>query len=448
MVSSAGFDAMLGGGDECGSIAAGASQATIVPLVPTPMAGYPVITPIDQGPTDHRGYEGRTGPHAGVADPVCARVLAISSATQTVLLVSLDVCVVPRSFSGRLRQRIASTFNVSYDAILVAATHNHSGPDFTGHWEPVDPSVPAFVQDQVIAAVERALGERVPAKVGFRSGSLAGPIVNRQDEQRPVDSATPVLRIDGLDGRHIAIVYGYACHPVTVGTHNRLISGEYPGEASRLIESAVPGVTALFVNGGAGDVNPRAFAAASEPNVVARSRALGSGAEGNRIRSITESKRLGALLGSHVLELVRSIDVFHDASLSFARRDVEAELKGRTELDRFLRHMPHSESATAEWRNASVLLTEVISIQVGPLTLLGMPGEPFSETALSLQSRHTHGGRHLRVVGYANDYPGYLPPPSRGGDNRYENIATPLSAKGVDDVLSAAQALAEESHVL
>jgi len=70
------------------------------------------------------------------------------------------------------------------------------------------------------------------------------------------DRSVPVLRIDNADGKLIGIVCGAASHNTTLGTQDYEISGDYAGQAQRLLEEQNPGVTALFVLGCAGDANP------------------------------------------------------------------------------------------------------------------------------------------------------------------------------------------------
>ena len=421
------------------ALRAGAAVADISPRVPAPLAGYPPINLYPGGPQDHRGYTGRTGPCEGIADPVCARALAVSDDNGVAVLIAMDVCAVPAAFSHRVRSRLSAGYGVPADSVMITASHNHSGPDYTGYWEPVDPSVTALVEDLAVAAAGEALARRRPATVGLANGWLDGLTVNRRDPARPVDPAVPVLRLDGAHGEPVAVVYGFACHPVTAGPANRLVSAEYPGAASRLVEAAFDGAVALFVNGGAGNINPRAFPYRDTPNVVQLTRGLPPEQAGS-VRSVAQARRLGTVLGGEVVRVAAQLATGPAVGgVRTSRREVAARLKDRAELDAFLNHMPHEPHAVADWRPGGELVTEVASLRIGPLALIGIPGEPFVETALSLQRDEPAGAAPaVRVAGYANDYPGYLPPPAQLAENRYESVATPLSADGVQAVIDAA----------
>ena len=52
------------------------------------------------------------------------------------------------------------------------------------------------------------------------------------------------------------LLVNYACHPSLLGPANLEYSADYPGAMRREIESAMPGTTALFIQGAAGDINP------------------------------------------------------------------------------------------------------------------------------------------------------------------------------------------------
>ena len=71
----------------------------------------------------------------------------------------------------------------------------------------------------------------------------------------PVDHTLGVIAIDGADGKPIATLVNFACHPVVLGPENLEISADYPGAMMAKVESAIGG-QAMFVQGAAGDINP------------------------------------------------------------------------------------------------------------------------------------------------------------------------------------------------
>jgi hypothetical protein len=64
-----------------------------------------------------------------------------------------------------------------------------------------------------------------------------------------------VVRLDQRDGRPLATLVNYACHPTIMGPPNRLITPDYPGAMKRVVEQAIGG-KCLFLQGSAGDQGP------------------------------------------------------------------------------------------------------------------------------------------------------------------------------------------------
>jgi hypothetical protein len=79
-----------------------------------------------------------------------------------------------------------------------------------------------------------------------------------------VDPEYVVLRVDDAQGNAKAAVVHYATHAVVLGPSNCKYSADYPGVLQARIETALPGVQAMFVQGGAGDVNPLFMARSGE----------------------------------------------------------------------------------------------------------------------------------------------------------------------------------------
>ena len=49
----------------------------------------------------------------------------------------------------------------------------------------------------------------------------------------------------------------YACHGTSLGGRNSKISGEWMGRMQEYVEKQFPGVGAIYLQGAAGDINPR-----------------------------------------------------------------------------------------------------------------------------------------------------------------------------------------------
>jgi hypothetical protein len=84
----------------------------------------------------------------------------------------------------------------------------------------------------------------------------------------PFDPEIGIIRIDRLDGKPLAVVYNFACHPM-FGDYYGHITANFPGYASKVIEDGLGnGAMALFLQGAAGDVCDVTFKAFERPRDV------------------------------------------------------------------------------------------------------------------------------------------------------------------------------------
>ncbi len=67
--------------------------------------------------------------------------------------------------------------------------------------------------------------------------------------------ASPSCGWTTVDGRPLAAVLNYACHPVSLGSTCTHITADFPGTARRLLEEQT-GATCLFLQGARGNINP------------------------------------------------------------------------------------------------------------------------------------------------------------------------------------------------
>jgi hypothetical protein len=70
------------------------------------------------------------------------------------------------------------------------------------------------------------------------------------------DDTVLVARISGEDGKCLATIVNYACHPTTLAWDNTAISPDYVGAMREVVEH-VTGAPCLFLQGASGDLGPR-----------------------------------------------------------------------------------------------------------------------------------------------------------------------------------------------
>jgi hypothetical protein len=124
------------------------------------------------------------------------------------------------------------------------------------------------METRMVAMIGEALTKIMPATLAIGEGRATFAVNRRNNREAdvsallakgeplkgPIDHAVPILRVNGADGKPIAIVFGYACHPTTLSFTKWC--GDYPGFAQIAIEKLHPGALAMFVNTCGGDQNP------------------------------------------------------------------------------------------------------------------------------------------------------------------------------------------------
>ena len=391
----------------------------------------------------------RTGRADGVKEPLLAQALVLDDGARRVALVATDLLWMPRHVALAARRRIAALTGIPPEGVLLNASHNHSAPVLL---EP--DSVRAAVRtdgldgyaaalpDRLAGAVYGAHARRQPAAVGAGIGRAPGISVNRVDPRRSVDDTVTVLRVDGTGGP-IAIVVGFACHGTCVAGQTLEWNADFPHALRTAVERAHPGAECLFFQACAGDLAPLDYWFGNEAPVPhgfpARERVgWALAAEVRRLLpTILTVGELDLGVDSRVVPLRRRRLPWSDAELDLAERRLASspeaaypdvwpdDVHTATSAQRFPQH--YQRGALGMYRDMRrrqdvPIQAEVQTLAIGETAIVGMPFELFSAPGRAL--REGSPFRNTLVLGYSNDYLGYLPP-----TEDFDRIAdTPLEA--------------------
>jgi hypothetical protein len=366
---------LLGAGslDAAGKEAtAGVARVEVTPPVSSPMGGYST----------------REGPSTGVHDPLYATVLVLKSAGMTVAIISCDL----RSFPSERIVTLARERKLA-DHILIAATHNHSGP-LTWEdksWPSPERSWFADTEDKILQALETATKQMFPARIAAGFGEIYLGHNRRQvsadskvtmlwrnegkKPTTPLDPIVGVIRVDDATGKPRALIVNYACHAVVLGPDNRLISADYPGYLARRIERELDGALCLFTQGGAGDINPYL-----DKQPVAQN-------------GFGEAEKMGDALAGAALTIARKLK---------PPANDNARLLAAAEVLSFRDRWDSQKNIRAG------LTTLLINDQIAIATL---PGEPFVDLQIALRDKSEIA--HTFLFGYTysegGEWIGYVP---------------------------------------
>ena len=380
------------------SVQAGAAAVDISPQNSQFLYGYPHV----------ERYS------TGIHDPLWSSALYLSDGWTEILFVASDIIFVGRATAQSARQRIEEATGIASGHIMLTATHTHSGPQTVPEVSnehdavvpPVDPAYVRLFEDGLVQAAIEAHRQARPAQVGLAVADASGIGTNRRDPAGPADPQMPVLMVRTADGEeNIACMVVYSMHPTVLHEDSKLVSGDFPGLTRQFLQQNILGKNCpvLYHTGPAGNQSLRHI---TQENTFA------------------EAKRLGALLGQAIAQVMPAIAYRSTVNLAVARAFVElprrqfptlaeAEAKLRRAAER-LEHLrqtgaplPEIRTAEVDWFGAEETLTlaraaqngrldqvyqaclpaEVQVMRIGPWSFVGWPGEIFVEHALAVKAR-------------------------------------------------------------
>ncbi len=104
-----------------------------------------------------------------LADPLHARAVVLADGNETLAIVVVDSCMLPRDICDAIKQRATAATGICSGRILITATHTHTAPSAMemclgcGRDEPYV----SLVTAQVAEAIEQASSRLRPAKLGW-----------------------------------------------------------------------------------------------------------------------------------------------------------------------------------------------------------------------------------------------------------------------------------------
>ena len=255
--------AMLGTGAAAGEPTwkAGLAKAKITPKRPRWMTGF-----------GHR-LGGET------LHDIWVKVLALESDDgHRAVVITSDVCGFSKLSYDAICAAIEKRSGLDRAQIMLTCSHTHTGPALRDSlfscWPYADAKARASVEEYslwlektIVDSVAEAFGDLKPAMLSAAEGATDFA-VNRRHNSRdqiaerlkrgeplkgPVDHSVPTLIVRSPKGDLRALVFGYACHTVTLATNQW--SGDYAGFAMIDLEESHPGLQAMFYQACGADQN-------------------------------------------------------------------------------------------------------------------------------------------------------------------------------------------------
>jgi neutral ceramidase len=377
------------------------------------------VAKVDISPPDGTPVTGHVRETKGFRDRLYATVLLLDDSRTKAALVTHDLIGSSRAVVDGFREAVASATGTPRENIMVAASHNHSGPK----WED-QPGWSRAVCKDVAAAVTEAARDMRPISIGYgedhidfninRRKMVEGRSVVRLNAEGPCDRRVKVLRFD--DGRSldpVAVLMHAVCHPCVLTWGDKWsppyangypkMSADFPGEAKGFVEKAYGGRTrALFLQGCAGDIRPNLPGHPYRCGDEADMRWIGRGLGCAALRAADKSAIREELCKRPTVYPIRC-----------AARDIE---------------VPGAKAGTT-------VRCELQALKIGPYLFLTLPGEPMVEYGFRLEKLVADRAVPI-IVGYANGNIGYICTAQAHQEGGYEPTYSE-SGPGAEAVLVA-----------
>jgi len=400
----------------------------------------------------------------GILDRIYTRAAVICDGESKLAIATIDACGIYRDVTERVRERVASHTDIKPEAIMVTATHTHSGGP-TLNWGEEVRIDPAYI-DHIVTATADAIikadadaqaGEDVSlvnaAKevddVGFiriykmKDGSYRTNAPSSTPEQVALIEdhyTTPdnELRVIAAmsHSRPVGAIVNFACHPA--GVAGVKTCGDFVGALSRAMKRMYgPEFVTVFVNGACGNINHiNAFDPATKAKgrhiymgerLAAGVQELLSGAPAQltgKVNCITAPVSLGVRRPTK-----EALDEAYDTLIALGD-DYEKSVPGSAGYQKTFYAM-QAMMRMLDKRNS--IETSVQILDICGVKLVGYPVQLFTEFGKATKA----GIPGAMVSIFANDYLGYGPVPEMIRPGVYEArlCATSMLAPDTGDRL-------------
>lgn len=397
----------------------GFGKVDITPRVGVPLAGF-------------GAFLNRVS--TSIRDRLWARAMAVEHDGARAVIVGCDLLAVAAEDTARARQIVFEGTRLGPEAMLVACSHTHSGPDTIRRligWGGCDPPYMELLPGRIARAAIQALESLTDAELRHAEVPCEGIGVNREydtfspeiadalaDDWRPArpeltDTICHVLKAVAPDGRLLGFASYFGCHPVVCCAQNHQIHGDYAGVATNLLEREHPGAVGLFLQGAQGDVNSCVVCKGEQESLLAL--------------DVIASRYTNAVRGGLAAAEPVSVDAVKAAldHTEFQRHPWTAEEVRHRLAEEQARVHAAADDADNEFRLAVVRMlglrrvrddleagrmpppVEIQGIRLGPIAILASPFETFRQIKQDVVENAA--SPIPLVVGLANDFQGYAP---------------------------------------
>ncbi len=423
----------------------------------------------------------------GFLDDITASAFVLSCDDTRIAILSIDACILETALVARYREAIEKATGISKDQIFLTNTHTHTGPlfcetdMFEAPMEPVE-KYAAFVEERLVDAVKLALADLVPTRMAYGTGTapervayirrykmkdgstMTCPPIDDPDIVGPIgelDQRVNVLRFD-REGRKPFILVNYGVHVDTV--NGDLLSADWVYWMAKTLDLALDGADSMFICGAQGDVG--------STNVHPDSAAMNDTeiSFDNEMKSPGMARFVGRALAGTVLQVYDKLFYTDIDSIQMITKIVPVRLnvpephevplaKKYKELHEAGRDcdIPYTAmeltTVVAEalrickYENSPAYLDlPMLGLKLGPVALVGIPGEPFTEVGVKI--KEAEGFKLVMPCGLTNGYEGYFPVKAAYDEGGYEARSSRYKSGVAETIVEAGKQIVAELAAL
>ena len=212
----------------------------------------------------------------GVHRPAVASCLVFQTLAgdSELVFVTMDSCCADDGEVAAIRAAILKHFGLKPEQLMLHPSHSHSLPVLTRRT--ADRAGGGLLTSYLdglapicISLVEQARASLAEGMVSWAYGrcglafnrdavdAASGRDICGLNLTEQADDTLLLGRITDKDGCIKATIVNYACHPVSLGGGNRLLSPDYIGAMREIVERDTGGAMCVFMHGASGDLTPR-----------------------------------------------------------------------------------------------------------------------------------------------------------------------------------------------
>lgn len=366
-------------------------------------------------------------PATGVHDDIWARAAVFGRGDVRVALVYVDLVGFFFDDVERVRARIAEArpdVAEGLDFVFVGSTHVHEAPDGMGQWGMAPNGIPGVglppaqrsgvngpwmdwaIGRMADAVIEAYDGAR-PAKARFATGrtGVEGLIRDSRDPKIVDDTLSLIQAVDAETGETVVTIVNWGNHPEVLSGSNNLVTSDFPDALRTALEEGLPAEGSAPAIPGVGGV--ALYAQGSVGGLLTPLGNIGAATRDGTPRTKSDwekARAVGQRVAEKALALLQDAEEVERPGLAFRAQTFllpmdNAAFQFVFGLGVFDRRQAWEWNGEP-WNGEGVsemhqpyLKSQMVILEVGPATLMSVPGELFSELAVGFGDTWTPAGQ-------------------------------------------------------